>query len=248
MSDIETTYLASSAFGVDPSKGRSVWRDFLRYDPREVGDDVLVSVLLAGTTPRNPGDVARELLIGAGGDFVRLTHPEPYVDVRGVGDAARAKMVAAAELYRRAATRASMTSTAAITNAQTAVEHFKALALGEEESLSAVYLNRRHVPIATRVLTKGSPDYTVVDPKQVLRPAVELFASAFILAHNHPSGDNEPSPDDIAVTERRSEAGRILGVDLLDHIIIGMGGLYTSLAERGLMPELPSRYAVTTGR
>lgn len=226
-------------FGAASPKRRPAWMDFLRYDPREVGDDTLVAVLLAGATSRNAGDIARELLVQSGGDLVRLTHPQAYSSVTGVGEAGRARMIAAAELYRRAANRAGMAAVTPIVTPADAVERFKALGLLEEENLSVIYLNSRHVAISTRILTRGSTSFTIVDPKQVLRPAIELDATAFVMAHNHPSGDPTPSPQDVDVTKRMAEAGHVLGITLFDHIVIAAGGLYTSLAEKGMMPQLP---------
>jgi DNA repair protein RadC len=71
-----------------------------------------------------------------------------------------------------------------------------------------------------------------VHPREVFAPALRELAAAIIVAHNHPSGDPEPSMEDIEVTKRLSEAGKLLGVPLLDHIIVGEGGSFTSLRER----------------
>lgn len=107
-------------------------------------------------------------------------------------------------------------------------------ALGAEE-LHALYLDRRRAPLAHRRLTRGSAQFTIVDPRQIYRPAVQLGAAAVLLAHNHPSGDPEPSAQDHQVTRRVAEAGRTLGIPLLDHLVIA-GDTYTSLAARGTLP------------
>ena len=87
----------------------------------------------------------------------------------------------------------------------------------------------------TRV-SMGGISSSPAPSREVFRMAVQKGAYAVILAHNHPSGDPEPSPEDISVTRRLVEAGRILGVQVLDHIIIG-DGRYTSLNERGLIQQ-----------
>jgi len=74
----------------------------------------------------------------------------------------------------------------------------------------------------------------VVHPREVFHKAIEYTAAGIILAHNHPSGDPEPSPDDINLTRKLTEAGRIVGMDVLDHIVCG-DGRYVSLKERGLI-------------
>lgn len=100
------------------------------------------------------------------------------------------------------------------------------------EELHALYLDRRRRLLAHRRLTVGSDRYTVVDPPQVFRPAVALGAAAVVLGHNHPSGDPTPSPQDREVTRRVAEAGRVLGIELVDHLVLAEGA-WVSLAARG---------------
>ncbi len=103
------------------------------------------------------------------------------------------------------------------------------------EELHALYLDNALQPLALRTLARGTERFTFVDPKSVYRPAVAMRACALIVAHNHPSGDPAPSPQDHEVTRRLVDAGRALGVRLLDHLIIGARG-YTSFARRGDIP------------
>ncbi|MCA9566709.1 MAG: JAB domain-containing protein [Myxococcales bacterium] len=105
----------------------------------------------------------------------------------------------------------------------------------EVEELHGLYLDRRRTVVARRTLTRGSHAFTIVDPRQIYRVALQLGASAVILAHNHPSDDPEPSPQDIDVTARVARAGRVLGVPLLDHLVITRGR-WTSLAALGHVP------------
>jgi DNA repair protein RadC len=106
--------------------------------------------------------------------------------------------------------------------------------LGVEE-LHAAYLDRRGRLLAARMLTRGSDGFTVVDARQIFRPAVQVGASALVLAHNHPSGDPTPSAQDREVTRRIAAAGRALGVQLLDHLVVA-GESWTSLASAGDLP------------
>ena len=86
------------------------------------------------------------------------------------------------------------------------------------------------------IISIGSLDATLVHPREVFSPAVRRGAAAVIVAHNHPSGDPEPSDEDILLTERLLESSRILGIRLVDHVIIG-NGRYTSLRDAGLIPD-----------
>jgi DNA repair protein RadC len=108
-----------------------------------------------------------------------------------------------------------------------------------EEELHALYLDRRHRPLARRTLTRGSDQFTIVDPRQVFRPAIGLGAAGVILAHNHPSGDPSASSQDLEITRRVARAGEILGVRLLDHLVFG-GTEHTSLAALGALPAWQS--------
>ena len=107
------------------------------------------------------------------------------------------------------------------------------------ENLVVVALNKRRHLLNAEILTVGSDAFTIVDPRQIFRWALmqgPSGASAIVLAHNHPSGDPTPSAQDKDVTKRISSAGRVLGIQLIDHIVVG-GTSFVSLAERG---ELPS--------
>ena len=102
----------------------------------------------------------------------------------------------------------------------------------DHEELHALYLDRRGRPLHYRRLTSGSDAATVVDPRQILRPAVACSAASLVIGHNHPSHDPEPSAEDRAATRRLAAACAALGVRLHDHLIVG-GDRYVSLAERG---------------
>jgi len=221
------------------SKPQSVAATFLRMNASDVPDELLVAVLLTGATRHNATEIARKLLSEAGGDLRHVA--DSIGDVSGVGDIGRARLAAASELYRRAHYRGAARRTTAVTSAGDAVELLKAMALGPYEKLVALYLDQRRRVIASRVLTEGSTGFTIVDPRQVYRPAIALNASAVILAHHHPSGDPQPSNQDIDVTERVIKAGRVLGIPLLDHIVVAGGSPdWVSLAEEGRIAPAPS--------
>lgn len=97
-----------------------------------------------------------------------------------------------------------------------------------------LYLDTKHCVIADEVVSIGSLDASIVHPREIFKSAVKRSASAILCVHNHPSGDPSPSPEDIAVTRRLCEAGKLLGIDVLDHIVIG-DGRYISLQAQGYM-------------
>jgi DNA repair protein RadC len=102
------------------------------------------------------------------------------------------------------------------------------------EFFVGVYLDSRSHVLAAEVLSIGSLNASIVHPREVYVPAIRQSAASFILAHNHPSGDPTPSEEDIAITRRLHEGGRLLGIELLDHVVVGAGGSYVSLRDRKL--------------
>ena len=103
-----------------------------------------------------------------------------------------------------------------------------------QEQLRVLLLNTRNEVVGQRVIYQGNVNSSMVRPAEVLRPAVVESVPSIIVCHNHPSGDPTPSPEDAAVTRDLSQAAKLLGVELLDHVVIG-GDRSVSLKERGLM-------------
>jgi DNA repair protein RadC len=106
------------------------------------------------------------------------------------------------------------------------------LADRDREHCVALLLDTKHRLLGHRLISVGSVDHTFMSPREIFRDALDANASAIVVAHNHPSGDPEPSRDDEAVTRRLVKAGEILGVDVLDHLVVA-GDRWVSLARRG---------------
>lgn len=104
-----------------------------------------------------------------------------------------------------------------------------------QEYFIALYFNPNNVPIAVHEVSVGGVGQTAVDPKVLFGGALTAGASAMIVAHNHPSGSAEPSSADTEITRVLAEGARYLSIRLLDHIVVGRSGAYTSFVERGLM-------------
>lgn len=199
--------------------------------------ELLAVVLGSGVRGRPVTAVAAALLADHGGGAAGLGPAEAasLAAVPGVGLARALRVVAGVELGRRSV-RPARLSDGAIVGPESAwrVVGPRLAGLAVEE-LHALFLDRRHRPLAHRVISRGSDAYTVVDPRQIFRLAVGLGAAAVVIAHNHPSGDPTPSSQDREVTRRVAQAGRILGVPLLDHLV-GAGDRYASFAAMGELP------------
>jgi len=110
------------------------------------------------------------------------------------------------------------------------------------EHFLAIYVDSRHIPIGYQVVHVGSANQSLVHPREVFQPAVLLGAVALVVLHNHPSGDTSPSREDHQVTSRLRDAGAILGIGVLDHIVWAPGGGYSSFVELGVIkPETVTR-------
>lgn len=103
-----------------------------------------------------------------------------------------------------------------------------------QEVFGVLILNIKNKIVAVHEISRGTLNGSMVHPREVFKPAVLHNAAAIICFHNHPSGDPEPSRDDIETTKRLVEAGKIMGIEVLDHIIVG-DERYTSLKERGII-------------
>ena len=104
-----------------------------------------------------------------------------------------------------------------------------------QEQLRVLLLNTKNVVVGQRVVYQGNISSAIVRPAEVLRPAVVEAVRSIIVCHNHPSRDPTPSPEDAAITRELAQAGKLLDIELLDHVVIG-GRRYVSLKEKGLMP------------
>lgn len=108
----------------------------------------------------------------------------------------------------------------------------------KREIFGAVYLNTKNEPIAHEVVSIGSLNASIIHPREVYRRAVLESAASVIVVHNHPSGDLEPSAEDMELTKRLAKAGEILGIELLDHIIVNSRREFYSFSGEGLLKEM----------
>ena len=107
----------------------------------------------------------------------------------------------------------------------------------DREQFVVMALDTKHKVIGLNVVSIGSLSMSIVHPREVFKPVILLNASAFILAHNHPSDDLTPSPEDYALTRRLKEAGECLGIPVLDHLIVSDNGAFLSFADRGMLQD-----------
>lgn len=153
--------------------------------------------------------------------------------VHGLGPAKSAQVMAALELGRRLMAEAPEERWQIRSPGDAARVLMPALSYLEQEQFAVLYLDTRNRVVAQEMLYKGSLNTSLVRIAEVFRGAVRRNCAALIVAHNHPSGDPNPSPEDVALTRRLIEAGKLLDIEVLDHLVIGQNR-YISLRERAL--------------
>lgn len=162
--------------------------------------------------------------------------PYELKQIKGVGDKKALSVCALVELTKRLKHEYKSTAPR-ITDCTDVVEFVADDYIGEKrEILIALLLNVKGEVESKEIISIGELSATNIHPREVFSPAIRKGAAAIIITHNHPSGDPTPSNEDIVATHRIIEAGRILGIKLLDHIVIG-NGTYTSLKVEGIIPS-----------
>lgn len=207
--------------------------------PQALSDAELVAILLGtGNKSETALDVAKKLIYwgeanyGPGLGFLQEASKQELMAVSGIGIAKAAKLKACAEIHRRLQQPGPyMTPRIEITCGRDVYELLKAdMEQLDREQVRVLMLNVRNHLIHREVISVGSLDTSIVHPREIFKNCIKRSAAAVILAHNHPSGDAAPSDDDIRMTKRIIEAGKIVGITVLDHVIIGRGQ-YVSLRE-----------------
>jgi DNA repair protein RadC len=205
-----------------------------RHGASALGDNELVAVVLgSGCGPIDALAIANELLAARGGlhGLVRSTCDE-LASVAGVGCAKAARVLAALELGRRTLTHAPSARIQLRSPRDAAAYLLPPFGARPVEQFGLVLLDTKHRVLRTTVLTIGSLNTTVVQPREVFREAALGGAAAVVVFHNHPSGDPSPSPDDVELTRRLAAAGIVMGIEVVDHIILG-DVRYWSFKEKG---------------
>lgn len=190
--------------------------------------ELLAILLGSGTRKLSAIELAQHLLQKYEGLrlFKTLTVQE-MLEHEGIGLAKAARIRAAAELGRRLAL---MSNQQQQIKSPEDVKNYvmEDMRYYDREHFKCLYLNRKNQVISLETISIGGLANSLVHPREVFKPAVKRSAAAVILIHNHPSGDPTPSREDINITKRLIESGKLLGIEVLDHIIIG-DGRYVSL-------------------
>ncbi len=196
--------------------------------------ELLAIILRVGTANESVLALAARLLAGYGGlgGLARASFGE-LCNVHGLGEAKAAQLKAALELGKRLAS-AQPEERAVVRTPQDVANLLMAeMSFLDQEHLRVLLLNTKNQVLGMPEIYRGSVNAAMVRISELLREAVRHNCPAIVVVHNHPSGDPTPSPDDIAMTEKLVEAGELLDIDVLDHVIIGQGR-FVSMKEQRL--------------
>ncbi|WIV18476.1 DNA repair protein RadC [Paenibacillus polygoni] len=197
--------------------------------------ELLAILLRTGTKQESAIHVAQRILSEAGSlrslvDF----SIEELVRIKGVGPAKAVQLKAGIELGQRLS-QSKLPSSPTIRSPRDAADLLmEQLRYLQKEHFVCLFLNTKNHVIAQETLSMGSLNAAIVHPREVFRAAIKCSSASLICAHNHPSGDPTPSPEDIKLTKRLLEAGDIVGIEVLDHVVIG-DGKFVSLKEQGFI-------------
>jgi len=206
----------------------------VRHGVPALGDNELIAVILgSGCHGTDALTIANELLTARGGlhGLVRSTCDD-LARVAGIGRAKAAQVLAAVELGRRTLAHAPSARIQLRAPRDAAAYLLPPFGSRPVEQFGVVLLDTRHRVLRTTVLAVGSLNSTAVQPREVFREAAVGGAAAIVLFHNHPSGDPNPSPEDMELTRRLAAAGVVMGIEVVDHVILG-DVRYWSFKEQG---------------
>ncbi|MBI1770695.1 MAG: DNA repair protein RadC [Bacteroidetes bacterium] len=202
-----------------------------------LSDAELIAILLgSGTAKLSAVDVAKKVLAHVDNNLDNLAKLsiKELMKAKGIGEAKAITIVAAMELGRRRKEQ-SPEERPKLESSKTAFEIIKGDLMDlPHEEFWVLLLNRAHRLIKKKRVSEGGVSGTVADPKIIFKLAIDELASGVIVVHNHPSGNLKPSDSDISLTKKLKEAGKVLEISLLDHLIIGHNN-YFSFTDEGLI-------------
>ncbi|MBU6141833.1 DNA repair protein RadC [Patescibacteria group bacterium] len=204
----------------------------VKYGPGKLKDAELLAILLGtGTKGVNVVELSQKIIRRFDEGKLANASVQELREVSGLGTAKAAEIVSCFELGRRFLHEK---RSALILSPRDVWEELKDIRSGKKEHFIILFLDTRNQEIRRETISVGSLNASLVHPREVFEPAIQHLAAHIIVAHNHPSGNTEPSDEDVAITRRLAEAGALLGIELLDHVIVASSG-FTSLKERGLI-------------
>lgn len=195
-------------------------------------DSELLAILLrTGTIGKNVIEIASQILSRYSKKRLLQMTYQDLSKISGIDSAKATTLLAAFELSKRAL-EVNDTNLPVISDAKDAVAQLSDMRDLKKEHLMVLYLNAKNQLIHKETISMGTLNANLVHPREVFEPALKYSAAQIIVAHNHPSGDPKPSEDDLEVTKRLTEAGKMMGIDVMDHVIVSKNSHFSFKEEK----------------
>jgi len=210
---------------------------FNHKGPEALKTSELIAMLLGGNNKKSSQEAAENLLCKFSGNLTRLaraTHKELSTGIEGIGQAKALQLMAAFELGKRISSYCEESKPSIHTPSDVARLLMNEMRYYKKEVFKVLLLDTKNRLIKIETVSSGILDASLVHPREVFYPAIQEMASSVILVHNHPSGNIIPSAQDIEITKTIIEAGKIMNIEVIDHIIIGEGK-FLSLKEKKII-------------
>ncbi len=199
---------------------------FLEKGPDALSKSELLAILLgSGIKGKNVKQLSEQIIRRFGNKFLDITIDD-LLEISGIGKAKALQIISALALVKRFYDELG-TKDKIVSSAQDAVSIASEIRDKKKEYLVCLYLNARNALLKKEIISIGTLDTSLIHPREIFGPAVELRAAGIILLHNHPSGDTEPSKQDVKAISKIIEAGKIMGVNVVDFIIVSKDDLYS---------------------
>lgn len=204
----------------DSSKPRE---RFLKHGPEVLSDVELLAIIMrTGTIQENVVDMSNRLIKKYGLDKLFECSLKELQKIKGIGPGKAMQILSMAELGKRY--NQSKNPITKITSAEDVYNYFKdKLKDKKQEEFWILLLNSQNIITKEELITRGILDSSIVHPREIFRPAIKNSAKKIILVHNHPSGNPQPSNEDLEITEKIMSLGREMDIKILDHVIVGDG-------------------------
>jgi DNA repair protein RadC len=208
----------------------------IRYGAETLSNGELLAIILrTGNSNENIVNLSNRILKESGGlNGLLISSSEDFLSLRGIGEAKAAQLLALAEISKRFKSFRSGDEYKISQPKDAADLVMESMRHLKQECLKVIMLNTKNIVITIKDASLGSLNSSIVHPREVFCEAIKKSSASIIISHNHPSGDPTPSSEDINLTHRIKECGKLIGIELLDHIVIG-DGCYVSLKEKGIL-------------
>ncbi len=204
----------------------------LKYGPVKLSTTELLAILLrTGIKGVNVIELSNKILTLVGTENIQYITISDLRKIKGLGPVKCAEIIACIELGKRLLQEK---QPLIAISPQAVFDSLKDIRGLKKEHFIAIYLDTKNQEIAREVISIGTLNASLVHPREIFEPAIGNLAASIILVHNHPSGDTKPSEEDILVTKKLVDSGKLLDIHVLDHIIVTNAG-YTSFKERELL-------------